>query len=187
VIDRSRSGTLLDRGGPTALATRILFALRAPRSAGGKVTVNPDRGSAREASPTRFREPCPTSLSRGRAAARLGSTAAKRSADRTPEPFGGEEATVSPEAMAAPPAEAPAGPAWPAPALSCVQKHAATRLHYDFRIEIGVRGSLQPRGPCRAPLARPNDKRMAVEVEDHPSSTPTSRASSPRATTERAR
>ena len=51
------------------------------------------------------------------AAERLGKYRAKRSADRTPEPFGGEEATVSPEAAAALPAEPPAGPAWARPRL----------------------------------------------------------------------
>jgi len=100
------------------------------------------------------------------AAERLGKYRAKRSADRTPEPFGGEEATVSAEATAAHPAEPPAGPAWARPRLFCVQKHAATRLHYDFRVEIG--GVLRSWAVPRGPSLDPNDKRMAVEVEDHP-------------------
>ena len=100
------------------------------------------------------------------AAERLAKYRAKRSADRTPEPFGGEEATVSPEAAGAPPAEPKAGPAWARPRLFCVQKHAATRLHYDFRVEIG--GVLRSWAVPRGPSLDPNDKRMAVEVEDHP-------------------
>ena len=100
------------------------------------------------------------------AAERLAKYRAKRSADRTPEPFGGEEASVSPEAAAALPAEPPAGPSWARPRLFCVQKHAATRLHYDFRVEIG--GVLRSWAVPRGPSLDPNDKRMAVEVEDHP-------------------
>ena len=100
------------------------------------------------------------------AAERLAKYRAKRSADRTPEPFGGEEASVSPEATAALPAEPPAGPSWARPRLFCVQKHAATRLHYDFRVEIG--GVLRSWAVPRGPSLDPNDKRMAVEVEDHP-------------------
>lgn len=75
---------------------------------------------------------------------------AKRSAGRTPEPFG----------------SGPAGGAGAGHGRFVVQKHAARRLHYDFRLELdGVLLSWAvPRGPCLDPKV----KRMAVMVENHP-------------------
>jgi bifunctional non-homologous end joining protein LigD len=86
----------------------------------------------------------------------------KRDFAKTPEPAPGPVTVAS----ASPASASPAGDGLPVRRRFVVQRHRATRLHYDVRLEIdGVLVSWAvPKGPTLDADAR----RMAVHVEDHP-------------------
>jgi bifunctional non-homologous end joining protein LigD len=79
---------------------------------------------------------------------RLDSYRRKRDPGRTPEPFGAVRR------------DSPGG------RLFVVQQHAARRLHWDFRLEL--HGTLRSWAVPKGPSADPAERRLAVEVEDHP-------------------
>ncbi len=132
---------VLSAGRPSSLVGSGMAA-----GTGGRALAMARSTSSRTRAPRRARS----------AADRLAPYRAKRHFDRTPEPSGEDQAATSESTSQAPATGR----------RFVVQRHRASRLHYDLRLETdGVLVSWAvPKGPTLDPQVR----RMAVHVEDHP-------------------
>jgi len=90
----------------------------------------------------------------------------KRRFDRTPEPSGEPEEPKKGNRLPKPKLGLEARPAAEYGDIFVVQKHSATRLHYDFRLAID--GTLKSWAVPKGPSLNSADKRLAVQTEDHP-------------------
>ncbi len=119
-------------------------AVKSPaKKAAKKVPIKPAPKPVEEQSPS---DAVDTQLARYRSMRDFNTTA-------EPSGAGTETSTASPKAQDAPKA-------------FCIQKHAASHLHYDFR--LAWNGVLKSWACAKGPSYTVKDRRLAVQVEDHP-------------------
>ncbi|HEV7300497.1 MAG TPA: DNA polymerase ligase N-terminal domain-containing protein [Tepidisphaeraceae bacterium] len=121
-----------------------------------KATKKTARSSAKPAAKRAVKRPTQRPVKRS-----LATYQSMRDFNQSPEPSGKAK-----NESTAKPTKKPAYPAQPGERFFCVQKHDASRLHYDFRLEH--RGVLLSWAVPKGPSLNPKEKRLAMQVEDHP-------------------